>query len=347
MLKQLLFLSAVVFSMSVNGAEGQPNQSTSGGTATMAPIPGIIFDTDMGNDIDDALAMHMLLRADQQGLVKALMVASSNSNEWAVPGIKAIAKGYGYENLPVSASCDAKGLAMGQYTQRIAEVAGLKPGAAEDSVVLMRKVLNEQPAKSVRVVATGFSTNLAGLLESPANHKGDGIQLSGVELVREKVEFLTMMAGNYANPDHGEFNVAENVPAFGKVIQLWPVPIYLSGYEIGEHVLSIGEDLKKILKPDNPVWMGYEVYMGEVVKTGSWDRPSWDQTAMLWTLEPTAKHFDLSGPVVINLSEKGQTTLTEAKPAPGGGQAGERQILKFAPGKDAQKIGKTLAGWYH
>lgn len=345
MLKQILLLSAIVCSMASYGAEKQANDTTAGGKSGMTHVPGIIFDTDMGNDIDDALAMLMLLHADQQGLAKALMVASCNSNEWAVPGIKAIATGYGYKDLPVSSSCEAKGLAMGQYTQKIALAAGLAPGPAEDSVVWMRKVLAQQPTRSVRVVATGFSTNLAGLLASQANHKGDGIQVSGLELISEKVEFLTMMAGNFANKEHGEFNVAENVPAFGKVIEEWPTPIYLSGYEIGDHVLSRGEELKKVLKPENPVWMGYETYMGEVVKNGSWDRPSWDQTAMLWALEPKAGHFDLSEPVVIHLQEKGQITTSPAKQ--GHTKGGERRYFKFAPGKDAGKIGEILAGWYH
>jgi inosine-uridine nucleoside N-ribohydrolase len=341
MFKQFLLLSAVAFSMASYGAEKQTHTTSPGGSTPMNPIPGILFDTDMGNDIDDALAMLMMLRADQQGMAKALMVASCNSNEWAVPGIKAIALGYGFNDLPVSASCDAKGLAMGQYTQKLAEDAGLKPGPAEDSVVLMRKILQAQPAQSVRVVATGFSTNLAGLLASQANHKGDGIQLSGVELVREKVEFLTMMAGNFANPEHGEFNVAENVQAFGKVIQEWPTPIFLSGYEIGEHVLSKAEELRKVLKPENPVWRGYEAFFHEVIKKEPGDRPSWDQTAMLWALEPTAKHFDPSEPLIIHLAEKGQTTTS-----PGSTNLGDRRILKFAPGKGAEKIGEILAGWY-
>ncbi len=341
MFKHFLLLSAVAFSMACYGVEQPASPTTPGGSTPMNPIPGILFDTDMGNDIDDALAMLMMLRADQQGMAKALMVASCNSNEWAVPGIKAIAKGYGYEKLPVSASCDAKGLAMGQYNQKLAEAAGLKPEPAEDSVVLMRRVLAGQLPHSIRIVATGFSTNLAGLLESQPNHQGDRIPVSGVELVRQKVEFLTMMAGNYANPEHGEFNVAENVEAFRKVIQKWPTPIYLSGYEIGEHVLSKADQLRKVLKPENPVWVGYEVFFREVIKKETGDRPSWDQTAMLWALEPNTKHFDLSEPVIIHLGEKGQTTTT-----PGSTSVGERRILKFAPGKGPEKIGEILAGWY-
>ena len=134
------------------------------------------------------------------------------------------------------------------------------------------------------------------------------------------------MAGNFANPEHGEFNVAENVEAFGKVIQEWPTPIFLSGYEIGEHVLSKAEELRKVLKPENPVWRGYEAFFHEVIKKEPGDRPSWDQTAMLWALEPTAKHFDPSEPLIIHLAEKGQTTTS-----PGSTDLGDRRILKFAP----------------
>ena len=62
---------------------------------------------------------------------------------------------------------------------------------------------------------------------------------------------------------------------------------------------------------------------------------------MLWALELNAKHFDLSEPVIIHLAEKGQTTTS-----PGSTNLGDRRILKFAPGKGAEKIGEILAGWY-
>ena len=45
-----------------------------------APVP-VIFDTDMGNDIDDALALAMLYRYVDEGKIDLLGIASSNSTE--------------------------------------------------------------------------------------------------------------------------------------------------------------------------------------------------------------------------------------------------------------------------
>lgn len=303
---------------------------------------GIVFDTDMGNDIDDALALLVLIRAEQAGKARALLVASSNPHEWAAPGIQAILDYYGQNKVPVGASSQNVGTAMGSYTRAIAEARGLRPGEAVNAVTLMRQTLASQPDHSVRVVATGFSTNLAGLLDSPSHHAGDGIPERGVDLIRKKVEFLSIMAGNFEDPNATEFNVAENVAAFRKVIEEWPVPVYLSGYEIGIRVFSHGEYLMRTLRPENPVRAAYEFYFKEQSKEQKWDRPSWDQTAMLQAIEPGAGHFDLSDPVRITVGEKGQTVV---KPA-AGWDVPPRRFLRFISGKPPEKIAEILEGWY-
>jgi inosine-uridine nucleoside N-ribohydrolase len=205
----------------------------------------------------------------------------------------------------------------------------------------MRQILVTQPNRSVRIVATGFSTNLAGLLDSPANYQNDRIPLKGIDLIRQKVEFLVMMAGNFKNHEHGEHNVAQNVPAFRKVITSWQSPIILSGFEIGEQVFSRWEHLKVSLKTENPIRMAYETFFREVVKEERWDRPSWDQTAMLWAIEPD-HHFASSDPVEILVNDQGgittQPRTDQTKP--------ECRYLSFTTTEPAEKIEQLLAGWY-
>ena len=310
-------------------------------TRTSHTPSGLFFDTDMGNDVDDALALLMACRSDATGEIRLLGVVSSNPNEWAVPGIQAILRYYGYPEIPVGVCSEEIGMAAGEFTKAMAEAQGLKPGQSQDAVAVFRKALAQQPNRSVRVVATGFSTNLAGLLNSGKDHKGDGIEKTGMELVREKVEFLSIMAGHYKNPSFTEFNVANNVPAFKKAIEEWPTPVYMSGFEIGERVFSRWEHLKGVLKPENPVRMGYEVFFKNLQTAEKWDRPSWDETAMLFALEPSAGYFDLSNPVAVEVGEKGET-LTSAS----NDLAIKRRFFLFKEQLPPEKISEILETWY-
>ena len=90
---------------------------------------------------------------------------------------------------------------------------------------------------SVVIVQVGFSTNLARLLDS----KPDAARpLDGLTLVRRKVRLLSAMAGNFA-PAGGkrfkEFNVATDIASAKKLVQQWPTPIVVSGFEVGNAIL--------------------------------------------------------------------------------------------------------------
>ncbi|MCA9416173.1 MAG: nucleoside hydrolase [Candidatus Omnitrophica bacterium] len=306
-----------------------------------ARVP-IIFDTDMGNDIDDGLCLVIACRATTMGDADLLMVGSSNPSEWAVPGMRAMLDYYGRKEVPL-ADC-SQNIAPGndKFTKLVAKNAGLEPDPkTPDAVSLMRKILSEQEDGSVRIVTTGFSTNMANLLDSKANHNGDGVDLSGPELIKKKVEFLTLMAGDFDRPEYTEYNVAQNVPAFKKVVEEWPTPVYLSGYEIGIVVFSRYEQIKEDLKPENPVRVAYEDYLGVGKKPAPWDRPSWDQTAMLFSIYPQKNYFDLVGPVTIKVGEKGETIAHEEKE-----MEYPRYYLKFKEDLPKEKIEEILAGWY-
>ena len=64
------------------------------------PVP-VIFDTDMGNDIDDALAQAMLYRYADEGKVYILCVASSKTDTTSVRYVNVLNNWYGYPDIPV------------------------------------------------------------------------------------------------------------------------------------------------------------------------------------------------------------------------------------------------------
>ena len=67
----------------------------------------VIFDTDMGNDIDDALALAMLHALTDRGECELIGVTLTNANPAAVPYIRMINRFYGRGDLPVGAAIKA------------------------------------------------------------------------------------------------------------------------------------------------------------------------------------------------------------------------------------------------
>ena len=68
----------------------------------------VIFDTDMGNDVDDALALAMLHALASRGEVKLLAVTVSKDNPWAAEYVRLVDEYYGRGSIPVGIVHDGK-----------------------------------------------------------------------------------------------------------------------------------------------------------------------------------------------------------------------------------------------
>src|SRR5512140_1823115 len=68
--------------------------------AGAGPVP-VIFDTDMGNDIDDALALAVLHALESRGEAKILGVTITKDNRWAAPYVDLVNTFYGRGGIPV------------------------------------------------------------------------------------------------------------------------------------------------------------------------------------------------------------------------------------------------------
>jgi tetratricopeptide (TPR) repeat protein len=78
------------------------------------PVP-VIFDTDLGNDIDDALALGVLHALESRGASRLLAVTLSKGNPLAAPAVDAINHFYGRGQIPVGQSLDAPTPEEGTY----------------------------------------------------------------------------------------------------------------------------------------------------------------------------------------------------------------------------------------
>lgn len=300
-------LVAILFSTSVWAAE---------------PAPGVplIFDTDIGNDIDDALALGVIHALQSRHECRLLAVTINKDEPSCAPFVDLVNTFYGHGDVPVGVVQGGKTPEPSRYTRPVVEAADdgaaryrhdLASGRdAPEAVNLLRATLSKQPDASVVIVAVGFSTNLARLLDSPGDeHSG----LPGVELVARKCRLLSMMAGNFRAADHRpEYNIATDVPAARAVFARWPTPIVVSGFEIGEAVLfparSIESDFAYVAH--HPLAEAYRAYAQM-----PYDRPTWDLTSVLYAVRPERDYFGLSEPGAIEADEKG---VTQFEPRPNG-----------------------------
>ena len=268
-----------------------------------ASVP-LIFDTDMGNDIDDALALGMIHALQSRGQCRLLAVTLTKDNPYAGPFVDVVNSFYGRGDVPIGVVRDGKTPEDGSYCRALATARdGDQPRyphklhdghEAPEAVALLRKVLAAQRDESVVIVQVGFSTNLARLLDSPPDAVSP---LGGRALVKKKVRLLCPMAGRFAPNPGGqrlkEYNVETDVRSAQKVFAEWPTPIVVSGFEIGNAVLfparSIEQDYGYV--SHHPLAEAYRLY-GKM----PYDRPTWDLTAVLQAVRPTAGYFDLSPP---------------------------------------------------
>src|SRR5947209_8673908 len=70
------------------------------GSVMAQPVP-VIFDTDMGNDVDDALALAMLHALESRGECRLIAVTVTKDNPWAPVYVDVVNTFYGRAHIPV------------------------------------------------------------------------------------------------------------------------------------------------------------------------------------------------------------------------------------------------------
>ena len=288
----------------------------------------VIFDTDMGNDIDDALALGILHALMSRGECRLIGVTLTNSNPAAVPYVQMIDRFYGRGAIPIGSATqrvkdgDNDGYLSAALRSAPAMYRETGKPAAVSAVALLRRLLAASPAK-VTIVQVGFSTNLAALLDSPPDAFSPK---SGRELVKDKVALVSAMAGNFAEPKP-EYNVKLDIAAARKVFEQWPAPIVLSGFEIGRDLLYPGRSIEKDYAYGewHPLAVSYRAY-----SKMPYDRPTWDLTAVLEAVRGEHRYFKLSALGKVMVAEDGVTRF-----APG---SGDRRYLLLDPAKRGELI---------
>ncbi len=282
------------------------------------PVP-LIFDTDLGNDCDDVLAMGVIHALQSRGECELLAVTITKDHELAAAFADVVNTFYGRGDIPIGVCRSGvtnqagKFNVLAQHSDRYPH--DLKSGKdAPDAVTVLRQVLASQQDGSVVIAQVGFSTNLANLLASPPD---DISPLGGKGLVAKKVRLLSVMAGAFTQItngkgelyDHKEYNVVQDIPSAKAVCQDWPTPIVWSGFEIGKDLpyphQSILQDYQYV--EHHPLAEAYTLYIPP-----PHDRPTWDLTSVLYAVRPHRGYFDLSPAGQVSIADDGLTTFQQS-----------------------------------
>jgi len=243
----------------------------------------IIFDTDIAPDYDDVGAMALLHAFADMGKAKILATMSSNAFETTAPTISVLNTYFNRPGIPIGITKTA--LPNKDCSQQWAQAIISKyphvlksNDEAMDAVKLYRKILSSQPDKSVTIISVGFFTNLAGLLNSKSDEYS---KLNGMALVKKKVKRLVSMAARIDKDGKSgyEFNVMVDAAASQKVFADWPTPVTISGFEIGEKILTGIRLINNETIQNSPVKDAFQIALAK--DNNKLGRNSWDETAVL------------------------------------------------------------------
>ena len=268
----------------------------------------VIYDTDMGNDTDDILGLIMLHNYVDMGLVDLLAVGSSKEHPYSARYIDLLNTWYKHPEIPIGVVVNGPALdsimAIPRYTTTVVDK--MKNGqpvfarSIEDydallpAAKLYRKILSVSEDRSVVFIMVGMSTNLAALLESGPDEFSD---LPGRELIRQKVDFLCMMGGNFVEP-LPECNIVTDSAASSRVLRGWPTRVVISPFEVGGRIpypaSSFANDFNFV--DHHPLIEAKKWYSPEPQSS-----PTWDMTAVLYAIEGDSGYFNLSEPGRVSL----------------------------------------------
>jgi inosine-uridine nucleoside N-ribohydrolase len=284
-----------------------------------APVPvavssvKIIFDTDIGNDCDDAMALAVIHALQNRAACELLAVTLTNPDPLAGRLVDAINTFYGRPDIPIGVNPASPLVTKESKYLKVAEAHphDFDPARAPAAVALLRKTLAAANDGEIVIVQVGFFTNLAALLDSPGDEYSP---LSGRELVKRKVRELSLMAGQFSPAGgsnyYSEFNVRYDVVSAVKVAAEWPTPAIWSGMEIGNAVLfpayAVDRDFAYVAS--HPVQESYQLY-----RPTPHERPCFDLTSVVQAVWPERNYFELSQAGHVEVLPDGFTKFIAAK----------------------------------
>lgn len=281
----------------------------------------VIFDTDLGADCDDVMALCLFIAAHKHGECELMGVTSSVQIPASAKCCASVLDFAGLNDIPVYSMSENKKYnvaGLDYYASRTLEKFPVDDSRIESvtSWKGIRKILSETDEKVI-ITATGSLANLAALVESEPDEFSP---LDGISLVSEKVERFDVMAGNFADisdssifvtPQTGntcEYNIGLNIGASRTFAEKCPVPIVWLPVETGNGIITGKPMVEK--HGQNRPWSLAFICHGSIN-----GRSSWDPATALYTVYGCSGVLGISESGFVTVDEKG---ITAFNPSPEG-----------------------------
>jgi purine nucleosidase len=296
-------LAAVLLSPIICAAGSQTGQK-------LLPTP-VIFDTDIGTDIDDAYALAVLMQRPELKLLGVTTVSSDAvARARLAAKLLAIAGGK-WTKVPVYAGSSTPI----QYQKQVEWANGFTSPSLHEAgaVEFMRRQINARPGEVV-IIAVGELTNVAALLESQPG-------------IATRIRAIALMGGSlyrgYA-PDskpEPEWNIKSNAKAaktvFDSKVPLLVAPLDSTADlhmtpEMRVEVFTRGNAMNDALAALNSIWRHTNPWKGE--------NPTFFDVLAVQLVQPR-KTYELT-PLDIELTPEGMTQVVP------GGKVNAKVALK-------------------
>jgi hypothetical protein len=282
------------------------------------PPIGIVFDSDLGDGVDGALALALIYGLQGKNEARLISNSTTKSSLKSAAFGDALARffagpppaagafgGFGRPAPPMGMADNGKLAAdtpvlntvLGKKTddgKPVYPTGIVKLNDTADPVALIRNAMTAQVDQNCLVLLAGPATNLVKVMDLPGS----------LDLIKRKVKLLILAAGRY--PDgSADPRVKADVPAARRLFAEWPTPIVAVGAEVGEGLPYPGASIEKDFAwaPAHPI---VDAYRAD--RTMPYDAAAPSMAAALYAARPDC--FKLSAAGMIAVLDDGRTRFT-------------------------------------
>ena len=277
----------------------------------------IIYDCDMGSSTDDLFALMMLYRYMDMKRCTLLGVVVDRMNRANADAVDVMNNYHGYPDIPIGlekSGVKAPRVFIPYHNMAYARDTEGQPlfkrtvGDKDDYMdgyKLYRKLLAEQPDKSVTIVSVGFVTSLSQLLQSGPDEFSP---LNGVDLVQRKVKNIYMMGGVFGDSFEHDYNFTAAINYSLKFFELLPkdIDIVFSPGEVGDPLYYSADQIIADLNwtDSHPIKWIYQFLVEDKFQK------MWDPLAVINAVEGDDAIFKMSERGWVTLTPTGETIFT-------------------------------------
>jgi hypothetical protein len=284
------------------------------------PPLGVVFDSDLGDRIDAALALAALYTLDGKSELRVISLSVSRPDLKSAAFCEVLARFYnpGGRMLPVGMATGGApagtppmlSVPLGRRNAAGAPV--YQHGIAQlndtaDPLALIRNAFTAQQDQNGVMVVAGRMTNLAGVVALPG----------ALEIIARKARLLVVGGPRPLARD--------DAAALGKVLAVWPTPVVVADFGDTLRYPAAGIEKDFAWAADHPLLDAWRTATPN-------DAPAGDAAAALYAVRPQAEFWKLSVPGTITLRDDGAPSL-----APGAG--GKHRLLHVDPAQREKLLG--------